>query len=169
MTQLFFHSLTLHPLCLWNCNSFFAFSAVYFTLLLYCTLVHSWSYVPLLLANSHCGVFIPHVPFSISISLSCAVSLLSISVYQSITLFLYLIPFSIYCFYSFLTSLSPETALIMYCVLSDIRQKLNVYIKSELLLLRIIWHNIVLWRCHVACIILHWLINSLSYSPCISL
>ena len=117
MTQLFFHSLTLHPLCLWNCNSFFASSAVYFTLLLYCTLVHSRSYVSLLLPNSHCGFFIPHVPFSISISLSCAVSLLFIYVYQSFTLFLYLIFLSIYCFYSFLTSLSPEIALIMYCVL----------------------------------------------------
>ena len=117
MTQLFFHSLTLHPLCLWNCSYFFASSAVYITLLLYCTLVHSWSYVPLLLPNSHCGFFIPHVHFSISISPSCAVSLLFIYVYQFITLFLYLIPFSIYCFYSFSTSLSPETALIMYCVL----------------------------------------------------
>ena len=78
---------------------------------------NSWSSVSLSLPNSHCGWLIPLVPSSISISPSCTLSLHFIYAHQSITFLLYLIPLSIYYFYSLITSLSPETELIIYCAL----------------------------------------------------
>ena len=84
---------------------------------------NSWSYVSLSLPNSHWRCFIPHVPSSNSNSPPCAVSLHFIYAYQSITLFLYSIPLSIYYFYSLITSLTPGTELIIYCVLLYNTQK----------------------------------------------